>query len=253
MPVSPLLAKLAELSERCGALAQEIRGDTITRELKRDGSIVTAADRQVETVLREELPKLVPGTTVWGEEYGYEDEGENGLWVVDPVDGTSNFSFGSHIWGVSIALVRGKDIVLGSVNMPDLGETFVAELGGGCYKNGRQLPPIPPGAIRPEELVSYSDRFLRKHPAADLPGRMRLTGAFVVEGCYVAAQRYRGLVGLRESLYDVAACVLMTSELGADIRYTNGEPIDFSMFKSPVNIPRPWIIFPRESGFFVGE
>jgi len=250
MPISPLLAKLADLSERCGALAQEIRGDAIRRELKGDGTIVTAADRNVEILLREELPKLVPGTTVWGEEFGYEEEGENGLWVVDPVDGTSNFSFGSQLWGVSIGLVRGSDAVLGAVRLPDLGETFVAEMGGGAYLNGRQLSPIPAGPVRPEELVSYSDRFLRLQPAVDLPGRMRLTGAFVVEGTYVACQRYRGLLGLNESLYDIAACLVMATELGAEIRYADGEPFDVAALKTPVRIERPWIIFPRESGFF---
>lgn len=250
MPISPLLAKLADLSERCGALAQEIRGDAISRELKGDGTIVTAADRNVETLLREELPKLVPGTTVWGEEFGYEEEGENGLWVVDPVDGTSNFSFGSQLWGVSIGLVRGNDVVLGAVRLPDLRETFVAELGGGAFLNGRQLPPIPAGPVRPEELVSYSDRFLRLQPGVELPGRMRLTGAFVVEGTYVACQRYRGLLGLSESLYDIAACLVMTKELDAEIRYADGEPFDLAPLKKPVRIERPWIIFPRESGFF---
>src|SRR5579884_1150182 len=114
MPISNLLADLGSLTERAGRLAQEIRGDGISRELKRDGSIVTTADRELEKLFRAELPKLVPESTVWGEEYGFEEEGSGGLWVVDPVDGTSNFSYGSPLWGVSAALVKGDQILFGA-------------------------------------------------------------------------------------------------------------------------------------------
>lgn len=251
MPISNLLADLAALTERCGVLAQQIRGAAIARELKGDGSIVTAADREVERLLREELPKLVPGTTVWGEEYGFEDEGDGGLWVVDPVDGTSNFSFGNPLWGVSVALVKGDEILVGAVNLPDLRETYIAEQGCGTYRNGEPLAPIPPGPIRPEELVSFSDGFLRKITPTILPGKMRLAGAFVVDGTFTASQRYRGLLGYKESLYDIGACVLFNRELGADVRYADGSPFDIEALKKPESIGRPWLIFPADSGFYL--
>src|SRR5580704_11628440 len=98
---SPLLLELAEIAKRAGKMAKDVQRG-VARELKRDGSIVTVADREVETYLREALPKLIGGTNVSGEEFGYTEAGPNGLWIVDPVDGTTNFSFGTPMWAVSI-------------------------------------------------------------------------------------------------------------------------------------------------------
>lgn len=251
MGISARLADLAEITERCGALAQNVRGDAIARELKNDGSIVTAADRATETLYREELTKLVPNSTVWGEEFGYEPEGSEGLWVVDPVDGTSNFSFGGLLWGVSAALIKGEDILLAAVYLPDLKEMYVAEKGGGAYRNGAALAPIPPGPVSAHELVSYSDALLRKFPNASLPGKMRLSGAFVVDGAFVACQRLRGMIGYRERLYDLGACMLFNQELGADIRYANGDSIVLEEMKEPTHYTRPWLMFPKDSGFYL--
>ena len=249
MAISTLLADLGSIVEQGGRLAQEIRAKGLARELKGDGSIVTEADREVERLLRRELVSLVPGSTVWGEEFGFEAAGESGLWVVDPVDGTSNFSFGSPIWGVSVALVQGDEILLGAVALPDLGETYLAAKGEGSFQNAKPMASIPPGAVRPEELVSYSDGFLRQYAKSDLPGKMHLAGAFVVDGTFTAAQRYRGLLGYKERLYDVAACVLLCQELGAEVRYTDGSPFSVAEATRPSQIGRPWMIFPRDSEF----
>jgi fructose-1,6-bisphosphatase/inositol monophosphatase family enzyme len=82
---------------------------------------------------------------------------------------------------------------------------------------------------------------------------MRCTGAFVVEGAFVLQQRFRGLVGLREKLYDVAPCVLMALELGADVRYADGSPFLLEELKTDVHITEPWLIFPADSGFFLNR
>jgi len=249
--ISPLLDRLRLLTEESGRLAQRTRGESLVRELKSDVSIVTNADRAVETFLREELPRLVPGSAVWGEEFGFEEEGAGGLWVVDPVDGTSNFAFGSPLWGVSIGLVSGDDILLGAIALPDLGEVYVAEKGQGALVNGEALSPIPPGAVRPEELVSHCDGLIRRFPTARIPGKMRCAGAFVIDGTFTARQRYRGLIGHKEKLYDIAASVLIGQELGADIRYADGEPMRISEIAKDEQITRPWLMFPRDSGFFL--
>jgi len=116
-------------------------------------------------------------------------------------------------------------------------------------RNGVSLKPIPGGTIEGEELVSYSDRIHGMFP--DLPGKMRYAGAFVIDGCFVASQRYRGLIGQREKLYDVAACILFGQELGADVRYANGDPLDLLALTEDRKIGRPWIIFPSDSGFLL--
>ena len=222
----------------------------IERELKPDGTIVTAADRAVETMLREELPSLGMDAGTYGEEFGGEPERADGLWCLDPIDGTSNYGYGSPLWGISIGLVQGEQAMLGAVFLPQLGEMYLAALGAGATMNGGRLPPIPSGVIRPEELVSYPDRVLRKHGEQEIPGKMRHTGAFIVDAAFACAQRYRGLVGMREKLYDVAGSLCIAREVGADVRYADGRALELEPLKQPgARLEKAWLIFPPGSDF----
>ncbi len=239
---------MGEIAREAGKIAKHTR-ESLSSELKPDGSIVTNADRAVETWLRTELPAFQPETGFWGEEFGFEDPGPEGLWVVDPIDGTSNFNFGSPLWGVSIALVKGNDSLLGAVYLPDLDEMYLGEKGKGSFMNSAPIPQIRPGRIQPQELVSYGDNLAKKFPTIEVPGKMRLSGSFVVEGTFVAIQRLRGLVGFRERLYDVAACVVIAKEAGAEIRYIDESPFNIDELTRPIQIQTPWIIFPAASGF----
>jgi myo-inositol-1(or 4)-monophosphatase len=247
--ISHLLAELGSITRRAGDLAQEARKNLV-RELKPDGSIVTNGDRGVEEFLRPLLTDLVPGSTVWGEEFGYEPDGGHGWWLVDPVDGTTNYAFGGPYWGVSIALVLEDRVQFAAIHLPDLRELYLAEANKGAYMNDTLLTPIPAGPVRPEEIVVYPERLLRKISAVGLPGRMRISGAFVVDGTFTANQRFRGMVGLSERLYDVAASVLINQEVGAEIRYTSGDAFLISDLKAETKIDRTWMMFPKDSGFF---
>src|SRR5690349_16781182 len=120
-----LVRDLVELTKQAGKIAQDSRA-TLERELKIDGSIVSSGDRKVEEFLRPRLEALVPGTCVYGEEFGNDGVGPNGMWAVDPVDGTSNFVYGSPLWGVSVALVQNDSIIAGAVLLPDLDEMYSA-------------------------------------------------------------------------------------------------------------------------------
>jgi myo-inositol-1(or 4)-monophosphatase len=242
-----LLVPLGDLTYQAGQIAVEAR-TRLVREEKPDGSVVTNADREVETYLREALPKLISGTTVWGEEFGHAAPGPNGLWLVDPVDGTTNFAHGSPLWGVSIALWCDGKIEMGAIVLPDLNEAYLSAAGHGVTCNGTPLGPIPPGAVLRRETVGYSESVMRL--GVKIPGRMRCSGAFVVEGTWVMRQRYRGMVGVRECLYDIAPCLLFGHELGAEIRYLNGDPFDVEALLDGRKISSPWLIFPNESKFF---
>jgi len=248
--ISPLLAELDGIARRGGEIALEAR-KTLVRELKPDGSIVTNGDRAVETYLRPALTALVANTTVWGEEFGFEEEGSGGWWLVDPVDGTTNYAFGAPYWGVSIGLVVEDRLQLGAIYLPDLDEMYLAEVGAGAFMNGQRMAPIPSGPIRPEEIVSYPERLLRRYPTESLPGRVRCSGAFVIDGTFTANQRFRGMVGQCEKLYDVAASVLINLEVGAEIRYTSGDAFLISDLKRDAKIDQPWMMFPRDSGYFL--
>lgn len=245
---SERLVELGRLAAEAGRMAQDER-KRLARELKGDGSIVTNGDRAVETWLREKLPAFVPHSTVWGEEFGFEDAGSGGRWLVDPIDGTSNYSFGSPLWGVSIGLEVGGRLKIGAVMLPDLGELYLAEDGGGAFVNGEPLPPIEPGPIRPEQLTSYNEHVARVLDG--VPGKQRLVGAFVIDGTFTVRGRYRALVAMREKLYDVSACVVLAREVGMDVRYIDGAPFDERELLIDRKIGRPWGMLPRESEFSI--
>lgn len=249
MPDPTALAQpLEALVRQAGRLAQDARA-TMSRQLKPDGSIVTSADREAEQFLRTELARILPGSRVWGEEEGHAEPGPAGLWLVDPIDGTSNFAFGSPLWGVSVGLLVGDAIEVGVVALPDLAEVYVGARGGGAFCNGTPLQKPEPGPIRREELVSYSDGLYRRYRDVPWPGKMRHTGAFVVDAMFVAQRRMRGLIDYKCKLYDIAASLVVCSELGYDIRYASGDPFLLPPLLDDRPVGRPFVIFPPESGF----
>lgn len=231
-----------------GRIAQDARKQ-LHRELKPDGSIVTNGDREVETFLRDALKPLVEGASFWGEEFGKEPDSEAGVWAIDPVDGTTNYSFGSPIWGVTVGLIHGDQVTTGAVMLPDLSEMYVAGLGLGAFCNGERLAPIPAGTIQKHEIVGYCDTLMRRYPSQKWPGKMRCSGAFVAEAMFTVRQRYRGMIGIREKLYDVAGSLCIALEAGADVRYADGRPFEIRPLMEDVPIPSPWLVFPRDSGF----
>lgn len=242
------LNRLGELLRACGDIAISARG-RLEACLKPDDSIVTNADREIESFLRIELPGLVPGTTVWGEEEGFEEPGENGLWLVDPVDGTSNFRYGQPLWGVSIALFRGGSLDLGGIYLPDFDELYLAARGKGATMNGCTIPPIPPGKPISSELINCANEVLFEYGEAKLGAKPRISGACVIGGAWVACQRYRALISRGENLYDAAAAIVINRELGADVRFANGDPFVDADWLRPIPIEPEWIIFPPNSGF----
>ena len=105
-----------------------------------------------------------------------------------------------------------------------------------------------PGRYR---LVSVTDNAVKRHPDVRWPGKFRCTGSFVVDGTFVATQRFRGMVGIKEALYDIGASVLINSELGAEIRYADGRPFEIGELKANVTIKDAWLMFPKDSRFLI--
>lgn len=244
------LEALAKIVDEAGAIALAAQGSK-EFEIKPDGSIVTPADKASERFLREALKDIVPGATFWGEELGREPEAREGLWLVDPIDGTSNFAFGSPLWGVSVGFFKDSKPKWGAICMPALGETYVADVEIGAFCNGVSMPLLPPGGVKPFELLSYPDRVEKALPNFRFPGKMRHQGAVVVDAIFACRQRFRALIGLNERLYDIAGVLAIGIALGADIRFADGTPIDYKKYLDGARIEKPWILFPPESGFSV--
>lgn len=135
------------IAEQAGRLAQKIRADNRDNgddfiQQKGTQDFVTVADKQVETLIRDAIQTTYPHDGILGEEDGLQmadNSQDSGYWVVDPIDGTTNFMRGLADWGVCIAYVEGDKIVLGVIYVPDENNMYYAEQGQGAYVNDTPL------------------------------------------------------------------------------------------------------------------
>jgi histidinol-phosphatase len=207
------------LADTADALTLErFRAADLHVEAKVDLSPVTDADRAVERVLRERVAGERDGEGVLGEEEG--DDGGAVRWILDPIDGTRNFSRGVPVWATLIALERGGERVLGVVSAPALGRRWWAARGGGAFVNGE---PIHVSEVATLETASVSCTF-----AADLARlephvwHARGLGDFwqhvlVAEGALDAA------VDAPLALWDHAALEPVVEEAGGRTSTVNGQ------------------------------
>jgi myo-inositol-1(or 4)-monophosphatase len=237
---------LVPVIQEAVALARESRATMAIQE-KSDGSIVTTVDKAVEELIRDRLSKAVPGATFWGEELGYEPPSEAGYWLIDPIDGTTNFAHGSPLWGISVGFYKNGKIQMGVVALPDLNETFIGERGRGVWLNNQQLSPVEPGEIGPLNPVGYCEAVSKL--GLKIPGKKRCLGAFVVDGTFALTGRFRAFIGVRQNLYDIAPVLMFAEELGMDVRYLDGRPLDLEVLLEKRPVEKPWAILPRGCTF----
>lgn len=196
--------------------------------------LVTETDGAVEAMLRQSLSALVPEASFLGEE-GSPDAGLSGLaWVVDPLDGTTNFAHGVPFVATSVALCRDGNPLLGVVNLPLLGELFSAAKGHGASLNGAPMRVSEVGALEaallstgfPYRIEEHKDAILRQLSLALSQAQgVRRAGAAALDLAFVACGRYEGFFEFALNAWDTAAGVLLVQEAGGRVgTMTGAEP-----------------------------
>ena len=192
--------------------------------LKGPGDYVSQADRKAEKLIREELMKARPTYGFLGEE-SEEIKGTDGAhrWIVDPLDGTTNFLHGIPAFAISIALERNGEIVGAVVLNPATDELFTAERGGGAFLNDRRLrvaarrnlSDAVVGCGLPHLGRGNHGKFLieLRHVMGEVAGMRRL-GSAALDLAYVAAGRFDGFWERDLSPWDIAAGILLIREAG---------------------------------------
>jgi myo-inositol-1(or 4)-monophosphatase len=200
--------------------------------LKGPGDYVSQADRKAEKIVREELLKARPTYGFLGEESD-EIKGTDGAhrWIVDPLDGTTNFLHGIPLFGTSIALERSGEIVAGVVYNPATDDLFTAERGGGAFVNDRRLrvsgrkklSDSVIGCGVPHLGRPQHGRFLvqLRHVMGEVAGVRRL-GSPALDLAYVAAGRFDGFWEEHLAPWDVAAGIILIKEAGGFISELDG-------------------------------
>ena len=192
---------------------------------KQSNDYVTDCDRGSEKLIRELLLTAFPEDGFLGEEDG-EQEGRAGRWIVDPIDGTTNFICDLPLYTISIAYEYQGRIVVGCVYCPRLDEMYTAVRGGGAYLNGQPIHVSDETVLR-DAIVAMAfahrndekgARMMRVLPRMRRNfSDMRRLGSAALDLCFTACGRFEAYVELDLHIYDMAAGVLLVEEAGGKV------------------------------------
>lgn len=225
---------LLRAAERAGQVLMEKLEAGVTISYKGAIDLVTEADYASEQAIVTILRERHPGHDILAEEGGYGDFGSDQRWIVDPLDGTTNFAHGFPWFAVSIALEVRRKVVLGAVFNPCNNELYVAEHGRGATLNGRPLQVSSTAELdramlatgfaydhrtSPVNNYAHFERFQRAAQA------VRRAGVASLDLACVAAGRFDGFWELKLKPWDVAAGVLLVEEAGGRVSDYNGAPM----------------------------
>lgn len=225
-----------ELAQRAGALLRAEAGKC--RQISFKGSptnLVTEMDRRAEDQIIEAIREEFPAHAILSEERGLVGGPSSHRWIVDPLDGTTNYAHGIPVFCVSVALEVDGEVRLGVAYDPNLDECFVAERGRGAWVNGERLSVSQTPTLNESLLATgfpYSIRDIRRNNLAEFAAfslrcqGVRRMGSAVLYFCYVAAGRLDGYWELRLGPWDAAAGALMVEEAGGRVTNLEGGPLD---------------------------
>ena len=206
--------------------------------LKGPGNFVTAADRRAEEILREELARARPGYGFLGEEGGrHEGSDKTHCWIVDPLDGTTNFLHGIPQFAISIGLERDGTVVAGMIYNPVTDELYTAERGSGAFLNDRRLrvaarqrlADAVVGCGLPHHGRGGLAEF--RHELALVQDRvagLRRFGAAALDLAWVASGRLDAFWERNLSPWDMAAGILIVREAGGFVTDLDGDEAMFA-------------------------
>jgi len=188
---------------------------------KGPSDFVTNADKKAEKIIIEELSKSRKKFSILSEETGeIKNSDINNVWIIDPIDGTTNFLHGIPHFAISIALKSNNEIISGLIFDPIKNEMFFAEKNNGAYLNNKRIK-VSRKKILEECLFATGGK---KEIRSDL--NTRKSGSAALDIAYVAAGRYDGYFQNNLNLWDIAAGIIMVKEAGGKIN-----EIDCSIIK----------------------
>jgi myo-inositol-1(or 4)-monophosphatase len=217
--------------------ASELMKADITIEQKgNESNYVTSADVNVQRYLESHLLKLIPGSTFLGEEEEGEVVESEYIWVVDPIDGTSNFIRGLGASAISVGLVKNGKPYLGVIYEPYKNEMYFAERGKGAFLNGKPIH-VSDRDFKHATLCSAASLYNKElaEPCFDIIQKVyyqaddfRRFGSAAIELAYLAAGRIELYFEIRLFPWDMAAGQVLIEEAGGIVEYLHedGLPLD---------------------------
>jgi myo-inositol-1(or 4)-monophosphatase len=242
------LQKQAEkLVRKAGEIVLSYRFKEVNCRGKKDGGLVTDADLASEEFLIRELGKLEPSVSFFSEEEGELVGSSDYCWVIDPLDGTTNFAYGLPHFCISVALTYKKRPILGFVYEPVLDKMFFAQQGKGSFLDGSPLRVSQTKNMNealllfciPRKDKGSSKLFEQVLRLSQKAFSIRLLGAAALDQSYVGAGHIDGMFFEKLSWWDVAAGSLIIQEAGGVVSDYTNNPLEIG-FNSLV-AGNPWI------------
>jgi myo-inositol-1(or 4)-monophosphatase len=224
-----------EAARRGGAVLQQKHGQHIEIKHKGEIDLVTEADTLSEEVIITLIEERYPYHYILSEEKGTRKRSSPYKWIIDPLDGTTNFAHGYPMFCVSVGLEYEGEVILGAVYDPIANEMFSTKKGGGAFLNGKRIHVSEvkdlseallttgfPYDIRQDTVdnINYFSNFCRKAQAVRRPGSAAL------DLCYVASGRFDGFWEMKLFPWDVSAGALLVEEAGGKVTDFNGNTFD---------------------------
>ncbi len=243
-----MLKKLINAVQKAGKFLKEFQKSVRLKE-KDEIEVVSEADFIIEDFLRKELPKIYNAEVI-GEESFSENSGlPEEYWLVDPVDGTLNFLHKLPWAGISVALMKGKEPVLGIVYSPFLEECFYAEKGKGAFLNGKPIKVSSEKELKNALLVTSFPGKCKKiglkkctllfEVLNEKTRGVRRFGAASLDLAYVACGRFDAFWEPFLKPWDTAAGILLVKEAGGLVTDYFGNP--YNPFKDTLVASNPFI------------
>ena len=228
----------------------------ISASNKSDGSLITSCDLWSDKTIVEGLSSITPNEGVLSEEGGKFIPNTDAYWIVDPLDGTTNFAAGIPYWSISVARFVGGRPQSSFLIIPTLKKKFVSIRGEGVMLNNKKIKANE-NNLRSEcvSLCSRSIKILQRNPDTIFPGKIRLLGVSSLNLTSVAMGQTFGAIESTPKIWDIAAAWLLLEELNCPIEWLKINPLnlvsgqDLSDVNFPliagktmkkINILRPW-------------
>jgi len=209
--------------------------------LKGPGDFVTLSDKNVEKILIEELQKARPSYSILSEEIGEIKNDKEFKWIIDPIDGTSNFLHGIPHFGISVGLEHMEEIVCGIIYDPIKDEMFAAEKGNGSYMNNQRIRVSSRSKLKDCIIFTggpkygSADRELSMEEYNKFSSKVlipiRKLGSGALDMAYVAAGRCDGFWSRNLNYWDIAAGIILVKEAGGFVTDFKGKN-DYILNKS---------------------
>lgn len=216
-------------------------GDFLLERFRRDPAllsrrgtakeITTQYDKESDALIVSAVRGAFPAHGILAEESGAVEGQEDILWLIDSLDGSSNFAVGNPFFAVSIGIMKSGSLQAGVIHAPFLGETYVAEAGKGAWLNGERIHASDIAALEGSYLVCCEGGDATKlgvvalnaslHPVVK---DLRKLGSAAIEGAWVAAGRVEGYYSPNLDPWDAAAAVIIAREAGGQASNFQNEP-----------------------------